>query len=168
MPAQAVQEYLANHHARYTVTPHPEAHSAQQIAHLTHTPGINMGKVIALRVDGELALLLLPAHYHIDLEVMAYELGAFLVELAPEDEFQREFPECEPGAMPPFGEMWGVPLYMCDTFHQDEPISFNAGNWTEIISMNFDDFFVLAEPILIYEAAVLPPGVEAFKQSANQ
>lgn len=156
MISTVVENYLIERNAQHEVIIHTPEYTAQDVARVTHIHGINMGKVVALKADGELLLALIPAHYYIDFDLMAEEMGAFDVELASEDEFQSTFPECELGAMPPFADLWNVPLYMSEAFHPDERIAFNAGTWSELIAMDFDEFVEISKPLLIYDGAVSP------------
>jgi len=169
MIAPSLEHYLQTHPVRYEVHRHGREFTAQDVARVTHTHGINMGKVIALNCDDELVLALIPAHYYLDFDLLREELEAFDVELATEGSFRSAFPDCEPGAMPPFSDLYipdVVPLYMSTAFPEDQAISFNAGSWSEIITMNCRDFIKLAAPRFIHNAAK-PPVVEVGEQDFN-
>ena len=136
MPVKKVIQLLADNNARYTLTTHSPAHTASEVAQRTHTPGKNMAKVVALKVDSEFAILMLPSHYHVLCDALRDEIGAQKVTIANEAEFESIFGGCEVGAIPPFGVLWKMQLYMSSSFNPDEDITFNAGSWSEVITMS--------------------------------
>jgi Ala-tRNA(Pro) deacylase len=111
-----------------------------------HVSGKEIAKVVIVKIDGQFAMAVVPAPHKIDLERLREASGAKRVELASEKEFQNLFPDCEVGAMPPFGNLYGLPLYVARPLAEDEEIVFNAGSHTEAIRMRYADFARLANP----------------------
>jgi Ala-tRNA(Pro) deacylase len=99
-----------------------------------------------VKVDGRMAMTVLPASYMIDFELLKAVTGAKKVELASEKEFNALFPEYETGAMPPFGHLFGLDVYVARSLAEDDEIAFNAGSHTELIKMSYEDFAALAKP----------------------
>ena len=146
MVLHALCDYLDREHIRYTVISHSPAFTAQEIAAVSHVSGRELAKTVVLRLDGELALAVLPASFRVDLELLGELTGAERVELANETEFHSRFSGCETGAMPPFGNLFGLPVHVADELADDEYIAFNAGSHTELIQMRYRDFERLVQP----------------------
>jgi len=146
-------EYLDAHKVAYLVISHSPAYTAQGIAGLAHISGKELAKTVIVRLDGSLAMAVLPAKFHVDLEALRKAAGAKTVALASEEEFQDRFPECETGAMPPFGNLYGLAVFADDSLEKDKEIAFNAGTHRELIRMAWEDFKKLAEPRLLRFAA---------------
>ena len=146
MSASSLTEYLDKHGVEYTVVPHSPAYTAQGIAALSHTPGKELAKSVIVKVDGELTLALLPASFQVDLGMLKRAIRAKNVTLASEDEFRDSFPECETGAMPPFGNLYGMRVIADEMLAQDKEITFNACSHRELIRLSWDDFQMLAKP----------------------
>jgi Ala-tRNA(Pro) deacylase len=149
MPAQKLKEFLDRNGIRYVSIRHSPAYTAPEIAAAAHIHGKQLAKTVIVKIDGKLAMTVLPANYHVNLEVLKKSLGAKSVELAGEKEFKDKFPGCEIGAMPPFGNLYGMDLYAEDALEENEEIVFNAGSHTELIRMSYKDFKRLAEPKVI-------------------
>lgn len=126
------------HHAR-TATAHDTARSAQ-------IPEQAMAKTVMVKIDGRMAMAVLSAAQRLDLAALRQATGAAAVELAPEDEFSPLFPDCEAGAMPPFGNLYGLDVYVDDSLSDDDEIVFNAGSHTELIRIPFALFEQLVHP----------------------
>jgi len=156
MPLPKLLDFLTRVHARFTLEVHSPAYTAQEVAERIHTHGLNMAKVVVLSIDGDLALLVLPAHYHVACDHLASELGAAHVEVASESAFASKFDHCEVGAIPPFAQLWDLPLFMSDAFHEQEEIAFNAGSWSEVVRMPCSEYLRLAHPEII-QYGVQPP-----------
>jgi Ala-tRNA(Pro) deacylase len=103
-----------------------------------------------VKIDGTMAMAVLPASYKVDFNQLCEETGGCKVELAGEKEFKDMFPECEVGAMPPFGNLYDMPVYVAHTLSEDEEIAFNAGTHTELVRMRFDDFQRLVQPRVVH------------------
>ena len=158
MPAQKLKEYLDANHIAYTTISHSAAYTAQGIAALTHIPGKEMAKTVILHVDEGFAMAVLPASQHVDLRELRRELGAKHVQLAKEEEFKELFPGCELGAMPPFGNLYGLPVFVDEILTQDKEIAFNAGSHSELVRMSYVDFARLVKPKIVALAATATLG----------
>lgn len=146
MPGKKVKQFLDEHHVAYQTIPHTRAFTAQGVAASAHIPGRELAKTVMIKVDGEMAMAVLPASYRIDFERLASSIGADRVELATEEEFRQLFPDCEVGAMPPFGNLYGMEVYVTESLAEDEQIAFNAGSHTELIQVPYEDFERLVKP----------------------
>lgn len=153
MALASLMEFLDSHSIRYVVISHSPAFTAQGVAGLTHISGKELAKTVIVRVDGRLAMAVLPASYHVDLAQLKRAANAKTVSLASEDDFKDEFEECETGAMPPFGNLYGLPVFADDSLEKDKEIAFNAGSHRELIRMSWEDFKRLVEPRMMRIAA---------------
>lgn len=149
MPLASLREYLDKHGIRYRVISHSPAYTAQGIARLTHTSGKELAKSVVIKKDGELVMAVLPASFHVDLELFKSSTHAKTVELACEDEFKDRFPECETGAMPPLGNLYGIEVFAEESLAKDEEITFNACSHRDLIRLAWSDYEKLAQPKLI-------------------
>jgi Ala-tRNA(Pro) deacylase len=149
MPTTRIKEFLHSHGVAHSVIPHPLAFTATSVAGAAHIPGKVMAKTVVVNLDGHLALAVVPANRKVNLERLRQATGSVTVELANEREFIGDFPECEPGAMPPFGNLYGMPVYVEPHLAEDEQIAFNAGSHTELVSMAYKDFERLVHPRLV-------------------
>ena len=146
MPAKRLKEFLDGHHVKYVAMMHSTAYTAQEIAASAHVPGKELAKTVIVRIDGKMAMAVLPASFKVNFERLREAAGAERVELASEKEFQDAFPGCEVGAMPPFGNLYGMEVYASQALAEDEEIAFNAGSHTELIRLSYKDFEELASP----------------------
>jgi Ala-tRNA(Pro) deacylase len=146
MPLSKVRAFLDQHHIRYVVISHSKAYTAQGIAAIAHIRGQELAKTVIVKLDGALAMAVLPASYQVDLLALKKVAGVRDAALASEREFKQHFPDCETGAMPPFGNLYGIPVYVDKTLARDKEIAFNAGTHLELIRMEYEDFARLAEP----------------------
>jgi len=149
MPLSKLREFLDQHNIKYMVISHSVAYTAQGIAALTHTPGRELAKTVMLEVDGRLVMSVVPASNRVDLLKLKKHLRAESVELASEAEFRDRFPDCELGAMPPFGNLYGMDVFADQSLALDKEIAFNAGSHRELVRMSFTDFRDLVAPTLI-------------------
>ncbi|HOJ05723.1 MAG TPA: YbaK/EbsC family protein [Bacteroidota bacterium] len=156
MPVQRLKEFLDSHAVRYVVITHSPAFTAQEIAAHAHIPGKELAKTVMVNIDGAMAMAVLPAAFNVDFAAMENELGAMRVELATENEFRDLFPQCELGAMPPFGNLYGLPVYVARKLAEDETIAFNAGTHRELVRLAYKDFERLVQPRVITFAAKPP------------
>jgi Ala-tRNA(Pro) deacylase len=127
---------------------HSPAFSAHEVAVSVHVPDKEMAKTVIVSVKGELAMAVLPASYHIDFHRLMDALHTGDMYLASEAEFRNRFPDCELGAMPPFGNLYGMKTYVASSLAEDEQITFNAGTHSECITMAYKDYERLAVPII--------------------
>jgi Ala-tRNA(Pro) deacylase len=146
MPVQKLKDFLDSQKVKYVVISHSTAYTAQEIAASAHIPGQQLAKTVVVRLDSQLAMSVLPASYKVDLAALKEATGAQQVELAGEPEFRSQFPECELGAMPPFGNLYDLPVYVDESLTRDEIIAFNAGSHTELIKLSYKDFEALVKP----------------------
>jgi Ala-tRNA(Pro) deacylase len=146
---ERLENYLRENQVRFEEHHHPRAVSAQEVAASEHVPGRMLAKTVMVLADGEMVMLALPAPYQVDLEKAAAALGVDEARLAEEEEFEDSFPDCEVGAMPPFGNLYGVPVYVEKTLAEDETIVFRSGTHTETMSVTYTDFERLVEPIVV-------------------
>jgi Ala-tRNA(Pro) deacylase len=143
-----LKEYLRENGVPFEVQHHPRAITAQEVAATEHVPGKMLAKVVVVMVDGRMVMLSLPAPYQVDLEKVGKVLGAEEARLAEEEEFEGAFPDCEVGAMPPFGNLYGMPVYVEEALAEDETIFFRAGTHTDTMSVRYTDFEQLVEPTI--------------------
>lgn len=153
MPVQQLKQFLDDHGVKYVSIKHSLAYTAQEVAASAHVSGKEMVKTLVVNLDGRMALAALPASDRMDLRQIRETTGAASVELATEAEFASRFPGCEVGAMPPFGNLFGMDTYVTESLTRDREIAFNAGTHTEVIRMAYDDFERLAVPKKLGAAA---------------
>ena len=144
MPAQRLKKFLDQNHIPCRVIRHAPVFTSQETAEAAYESGKEFAKTVMIKIDGELVMVVIPADHKIDFEHLRHELGVRQVELAHEKEFKRLFPDCEPGAMPPFGELYDNAVFIDEGFAEHEMISFNAGTHREIIKMHYKDFIRVA------------------------
>ena len=133
---------------RYERIPHAQTFTAMETAESAHVPGREMAKAVMLRVDGELTMAVVPATRQVDLDRLRGVAGARTVEMAREREFADLFPDCERGAMPPFGNLYGIRVFADDTLREDDQIAFNDGTHDEVTRMSCRDFERLVRPVV--------------------
>jgi Ala-tRNA(Pro) deacylase len=146
MPVKRLKEFLDQNNVRYVTIAHSPAYTAAQIAHSAHISGKMLAKTVILKADDQLLMAVVPANYKVDTEALREALGARTARLCEEREFASAFPGCEVGAMPPFGNLWDVPVYVAEELAEDEVIAFNAGTHTELIQLSYADFERLVKP----------------------
>lgn len=149
MPDRKILDYLKEHNINFSTINHTPAYTASQIAQTAHVPGRKMAKCVMVKLDGKLTIVLIPAHQRIDLENIKKQARAQLVELAHEYEFSDKFPNCELGAMPPFGELFNMNVFIADSLSHQDWLAFNAGSHSELIKMDMKDFLKLVHPQLL-------------------
>ena len=149
MPARKLKQYLDSHGIKYVCLQHSPAFTAPEIAAAAHISGRDFAKTVIVNSDGAPAMVVLPANRRVLLSDLRELLGTYDVRLASEDEFQDLFPDCQLGAMPPFGNLYGLPVYVAQSLAEEQEIAFNAGTHSEIIKMSFDDFDRLVKPIVL-------------------
>jgi Ala-tRNA(Pro) deacylase len=146
MPLQRLKELLDRYGVHYESIVHLPAYTAQGIAAITHISGKEVAKTVIVKLDGSLALAVVPASNRIDLRLLQAATGVTKAMLASEEEFKNAFPGCETGAMPPFGSLYGLPVLVDETVTYDREIVFNAGSHTELIRLAYEDFARLEGP----------------------
>ncbi len=146
MPVKKLKEFLDTAGVKYVIVSHAPAYTAQEVAASAHIPGIELAKTVMVKLDGKMAMAVLPASRVVDFDKLKHTAGSAKAELASEDEFRSLFPECEVGAMPPFGNLYGIPVYAERSLTEDEEIAFNAGSHKELFRMAYKDFEHLVKP----------------------
>ncbi len=146
MTLTKIKEFLDEHSIKYTIIKHSSAYTAQEIAASAHISGKELAKTVMIKFDGKMAMAVLPASYKISFDDLKEVLGVEKVRLAYEQEFMDKFPDCEVGAMPPFGNIYGMEVYVAESLADDEEIAFNACSHTELIKMKYKDFEELVKP----------------------
>lgn len=141
-----LETYLRDNKVPYRVQHHPVAYTAQDVAASEHIPGKMLAKVVMVIADGRMVMLVLPASKRVDLAKVGAALSAQDVRLAGEEEFGVLFPGCEVGAMPPFGNIYALPVYVDQALAEDEVIVFQAGTHTDTMSLKYADFERLVKP----------------------
>ena len=150
MPVDRLKKYLEENDVRFVTIRHSPAFTAQEIAALAHVPGQEMAKTVMVKLDGKMAMVVLPAPDHVSANRLKEFSGAEKVEIASEDEFADIFPKCEVGAMPPFGNLWDMSVFVDEHLREDEEIVFNAGSHTELVRLSYADFERLVKPVIGY------------------
>lgn len=146
MPTSKLREYLESHNVRYTVIEHSPEYTAQESAASAHIPGDQLAKTVMIKIDGKMAMAVLPAPNRVNFDRLKEFASAKQVELASEDEFKDMFPDCDLGAMPPFGNLYGMDVFAEQSLSEEIEIAFCAGSHTELIRLSFTDFVRLAKP----------------------
>jgi len=149
MPAKILKEFLNRHHTKYVSIQHSPAYTAQEVAALAHVSGRDMAKTVIVKIEGQLAMVVLPATRKVALSDLREELGIEHATLATEEEFKTRFPDCEPGAMSPFGNLYGMDVFVAPSLAPEETIAFTAGTHTEVIQMAYADFERLVQPKMV-------------------
>jgi Ala-tRNA(Pro) deacylase len=148
MPVQRLKEFLDRENVKYVSISHSPAYTAQEIAASAHVPGKELAKTVMVKLDGRMAMAVLPASLKVDFAKLKRASEAGQVELASEREFRDMFPGCEVGGMPPFGNLYDMDVYVSPQLAEDEEIAFNAGSHTELVKLAYRDFERLVRPKL--------------------
>lgn len=153
MPLPKLKEFLDSENVKYVVISHSPAYTSAEIAELSHIPGRELAKTVMVKVDGVLAMTVVSSSQHVDLSLVKDVTFAKAVDLATEDEFKRSFPDCEVGAMPPFGNLYGMPVFADERLAGNKEIAFNAGSHRELVRIAWKDYERLVQPRLLRIAA---------------
>lgn len=148
MVVAELKEFLDTHKVKYATIRHSRAYTTQEIAATVHIPGKDLAKTVMIKIDGRMAMAVLPASYRLDFDLLKEATGAVNIELASEQEFKDSFPGCEIGAMPPFGNLYGMEVFVAKSLAEDEEIAFNAGSHSELIRLAYRDFEREVKPIV--------------------
>lgn len=149
MPVKQLKDFLDKNGVKYVSITHSKAFTAQEIAASAHIRGKELAKTVIVKIDGNMAMVVLPASYRVDFDLLKDALRAESVELASENEFKNRFPNCDVGAMPPFGNLYGIDTYVSESLAEDEDIAFNAGLHTELIRLPYKVFEKYVKPKVI-------------------
>ena len=147
MPVKKLKEFLDEQNIKYVTISHSPAYTAQEIAARAHVPGKEIAKTVLVKMEGKLVMAVLPGSFKINFESLKNVLGSQNVRLADEHEFKDKFPDCEVGAMPPFGNLYGVEVFVASSLAEDEEIAFNACSHSQLIKMAYSDYERLVNPI---------------------
>ena len=153
MSASIIREYLDSQNIKYTTIEHSAVYTAQEIAASAHVPGRQLAKTVMVKIDGKMAMAVLPAPSRVDFKRMKKATGARKVDLASEQEFKDLFPDCDVGAMPPFGHLYGIEVIVDESLTEQITIGFCGDTHTELIRMSYEDFEALAKPRVLEFAA---------------
>jgi Ala-tRNA(Pro) deacylase len=156
LPTKKRKEFLEQNKIKYVTITHSTAYTAQGIAALTHTKGKELAKTVIVKIDDAMAMAVVPASYQVDLSLLKAAAGTKKIALATESEFRGGFPECETGAMPPFGQLYGMPVFADESLTRDKEIASSAGSHHELIRLSFDDFARLVQPKIATFAPATP------------
>jgi Ala-tRNA(Pro) deacylase len=146
MLVKKLKEFLDNQNIQYSIIYHSPANTAQRAAACAHIKGKDLAKTVMIKADDEMIMAVLPANYRIDFNKLRDALGVHAITLADEDEFSDLFPDCETGAMPPFGNLYYLNVIVEKSLTADTEIAFNGGSHTELVKMSYHDFETLVRP----------------------
>jgi len=149
MPARKMREFLNKNDIRYVTVQHSPSYTAQAVAASAHVPSKEMAKTVMLDIDGKMAMAVLPASYQVNFDQLREALNAGSITLLHENDFKDRFPDCEPGAMPPFGNLYGMPVFVSESLAEDEYIAFSAGSHHEVVLMTYADYQRLVAPSIV-------------------
>ena len=147
MPIEKLKRFLDDNDVKYTSIQHSRACTAQEIAELVHIPGKELAKTVMVLIADQIAMAVVPASHLVDFDCLS-DVAGTAAELADEGDFVELFPNCDVGAMPPFGNLYDMPVYVSETLTEDETIAFSAGSHAEVIQLKCADFRRLVNPIL--------------------
>lgn len=147
--SERLRSFLASRSVSYTLTRHPLAFTAREVALAEHLPVREVAKVVVIFGDGAYQMILVPANKLVDLQEARLALGLYQIRLATEEELARLFPDCEIGAMPPFGGLYGIPVCMDTCLNAEPTVAFNCGSHFEVLHMKTTDFRDLVHPTMV-------------------
>ena len=138
-----LQAYLDGMGITYRVLQHDPVYNSQDLAQREHISGHKVIKPVLVEADGQFLLCALPASYRVDLEALRKELGVKNMRVMDEKTMQKVFEECELGAEPPIGAIFGIPTVMDDSLSSQEQVTFQAGSHSEAVTMRMEDYAAL-------------------------
>jgi Ala-tRNA(Pro) deacylase len=150
MPVARLKEFLDSEQVKYVTITHSKAYTAQETAASAHIPGKELAKTVMIKIDGRMAMAVLPASHQVDFDQLRDVTSADTLELATEEEFVNLFPDCDLGGMPPFGNLYGMDVFVSDALREDEEIAFNAGSHKELIRLSYTDYERLVDPVVLH------------------
>jgi len=149
MPSQRLRTFLDQNSIKYITITHSLAFTALEVAQSAHVSAKELAKTVIVNIDGSPTMVVVPAAYRVRLELLRDAFHTRDVELASEQEFANLFPDCEVGAMPPFGNLYDLPVFVAESLTEDEQIAFNAGSHSEVVKLAYKDFEELVKPTLV-------------------
>ncbi len=150
---ERLEQYFRENEVPFRHVTHPPAFSAPEVAAAQHVPGKQVAKVVLAKADETLVMCVVPANKHVNFRLFAETLKVSEVRLAHEDEFSTRFADCELGAMPPFGNLYGIPVYLDVSLSDDPEIVFLAGTHTDSMRIRYPDYVRLVHPQIVEVAA---------------
>ena len=150
MPATKIKEYLDSNNIHYVTILHDPVYTAQEKAASAHISGKELAKTVLVKIDGDIAMVVMAANERLDVHELKKELNVKKVALAEERDFVSFFPGCEPGAVPPFGNLYGMNVYISDALSRDDEIAFSAGSHIELIKLDMQDYSKIVRPHIIH------------------
>lgn len=156
MPIQQLQDFLDDANVEYMCLTHPPAFTAKELARHVKIAGDKVVKTVIIELDGKMAMLVMPATWRVRWESLSRILDTDFVDLADEQAFQDSFPDCEVGAMPPFGNLFGMTVYCAESLTEQPELAFAAGTHTESLHMKTRDFLNLVQPMVLNRGFVKP------------
>lgn len=138
--------FLKEQNISYEVLVHPEAFTAQQVAHAIHESGKALAKTVVLNADGNYIMAVIPGHHKVKMEAVKNLIGAKDVRIAPEETLRGLFPDCDLGAMPPLGKLYGMKVVVSESLAQSKELIFNACTHTDCLKMKFSDYQKITDP----------------------
>lgn len=149
MPVKKLKEFLDSHQVKYVSMSHSPAFTSQEIAAAAHISGKQLAKTVIVKMDGRMAMVVVPANDQVNFAKLRESTGITNVDLASESEFKDKFSGCEVGAMPPFGNLYDMPVFVSNQLSQQDHILFNAGSHSELMQLAFNDFERLVKPKVV-------------------
>ena len=146
MPTEKLKKFLDENGVKYVSIKHSPAVTSSEIAESAHIPGKKLAKTVIIEIDGRMAMAVLPSPLHVNFQLLEEATAATRISLAGESDFTEMFPDCEVGAMPPFGNLYNMEVYVAKTLTEDDDIAFNAGSHRELMQMKYSDFEKLVQP----------------------
>ncbi|HLV78602.1 MAG TPA: YbaK/EbsC family protein [Marinobacter sp.] len=156
MPVQQLKEFLDGAGVEYMCLTHPPAFTAQQLAHHIKIAGDRVVKTVIIELDGKMTMLVMPATWRVQWNRLSHILDTDFVDLADEQSFQDRFPDCEVGAMPPFGHLFGMSVYCAEVLTEQPELAFAAGSHSESIHMKTRDYLALVQPMVLNQGFTRP------------
>ena len=141
-----LKDYLEENKIRYETMVHAPVYTSQEIAATMHVPGKELAKVVMVKVDGKMVMLVLPASYRVDTKKLKKVLKCKKLGISKEKDFEELFPDCEVGAMPPFGNLYNLEVWVDQVLTEDEFIVFQAGSHVETLKIKYTDYARLVNP----------------------
>lgn len=147
---QKLREFLDSNAVSYRTEAHEPTVDASRTAQAAHVRGREFAKTVIVKADGRLFMTVLPSTDRVDVDQLKQALGAKDLELADEDEINAAFPDCEIGAMPPFGNLYNMDVFVSEHLREDDHIVFNAGSHSEVMRMSYQDYDRLVHPQVLH------------------
>lgn len=149
MPVKKLKEFLDSHKVKYVALTHSPAFTSQEIAAAAHVSGKQFAKTVVVKLDGHLGMVVVPANDQVNFSKLKSATGGAEADLASEMDFKDKFSGCEVGAMPPFGNLYDMPVFVSSKLTHQDHILFNAGSHSELIQLSFNDFERLVKPKVV-------------------